>query len=83
MLDDITHTALSVDTGEHSEYQPLLKSSDGRLWERTKEIACLAQGFPPGGIPASAGTDTIRFMVLRVNDTPGPSPQYGRQGRFM
>jgi len=70
LRDDITHAALSVGTGGHAEYQALLKSSDGPLWERscTKDIARLAQGFPPGGIPASEGTDTIRF--IKVSDIP-------------
>jgi hypothetical protein len=70
LRDDITHAALSVGTGEHAEYQALLKSSDGPLWERscTEDIARLAQGFPPGGIPASEGTHTIRF--IKVSDIP-------------
>jgi len=73
LRDDITHAAhaaVNVDTGELAEYQTLLKSSDGPLWERscTEEIARLAQGFPPGGIPATEGTDTIRF--IKVGDIP-------------
>jgi hypothetical protein len=85
LLDDITHAALSADTGEHYEYQVLLKSSDGHLWERscTKEIACLAQGFPLAAFPRpQAPTPFDSCARTRVNDTPGPSPQYGRHGRF-
>jgi hypothetical protein len=69
LRDDITHAAhaaLNVDTGELSEYQALLKSSDGPLWERscTEEIARLAQGFPAGGIPESEGTNPIFFIPV-------------------
>jgi hypothetical protein len=60
-----TAAAIHCDTGELVEYQKLLKSSDGPLWERscTEEIARLAQGFPPGGIPRSEGTETIFFIA--------------------
>jgi hypothetical protein len=67
--DDTTHAAhaaLHVDSGETVEYQALLKSSDGHLWERscTEEIARLAQGFPAGGIPESEGTNTLFFIPI-------------------
>ena len=79
--DDITHAThvdLDVDTGELSEYQALLKSSDGPLRERScpEEIARLAQGFLPGGIPAFKGTNTIRF--IKVSDIPE-----GRKATFL
>jgi hypothetical protein len=55
-----------VDSGESVEYQALLKSSDGPLWERssTEEIAHLAQGFPGGGVPESKGTNTLFFIPI-------------------
>ena len=73
LRDDVTHAAhaaVNVDTGESVEYRALLKSSEGHLWERsfTEEIARLAQGFPPGGIPESEGTNTIKF--IRFDEMP-------------
>jgi hypothetical protein len=67
ICDDTTHAvhaALHVDSGESIEYQALLKSSDGHIWECscTEGIAHLAQRFPAGGIPASEGTNTL-FLI--------------------
>jgi hypothetical protein len=69
ICDDTTHAvhaALHVDSGKNIEYQALLKSSDGHIWECscTKEIAHLAQRFPASGIPASKGTNTLFFIPI-------------------
>jgi Reverse transcriptase (RNA-dependent DNA polymerase) len=68
-LDALQHqvaTAINVDTGALCEYQQLLKSSEGHLWEASacEEWARLAQGLPSAGIPASQGTNTIRFIPI-------------------
>jgi hypothetical protein len=59
--------AIHSDTGGLVEYQKLLKSSDGHLWEQScvEEITRLAQGCPLAGIPASVGTNTLFFIKLK------------------
>jgi hypothetical protein len=81
-LRDSIHTcaaALHSDTGELVEYQQLLRSSDGKLWEwsNIEEIARLAQGYPPKGIPLSAGTNTFFFIAVSAIP-PGRTPTYLR-----
>lgn len=59
--------AVHPDTGELSEYIPLLKSSDGVHWELAccEEIGRLAQGDMRTN---TTGTDTIHF--IRLSDIP-------------
>ena len=66
-----TFTAIHADIGDLAEYQKLLKSSEGHLWEQScvEEIARLAQGCPPAGIPATAGTNTIFFIQPKIMPT--------------
>ena len=61
------YTAIHPDTGDPAEYQKLLKSSDGHLWEQSsiEEWARLAQGCPPANIPESAGTNTLFFIKMK------------------
>lgn len=72
-------SALNCDTGKLVEYQQLLLTSDGPLWEHSgvEEWGRLAQGCPPSGIPVSAGTDTVHF--IRRNAIPkNRKPTYPR-----
>jgi hypothetical protein len=59
--------AIHFDTRDLAEYQKLLKSSEGHLWERScvEEIARLAQGCPSDSIPASAGTNNLFLIKLK------------------
>jgi hypothetical protein len=60
MRDDITHAALSVDTGAHFEYHTLLKSSDG-----PKEIVRLAQPMAASPRPkAPTPFDSSRSVIF-------------------
>jgi hypothetical protein len=58
--------AIHCDTGVLSEYQQLLQSSDGQLWERAciEELARLTNGYPEGGIPETSGTNTLEFIPI-------------------
>lgn len=73
------NSALHSDTGELVEYQKLLKSTEGPLWERSclEEIARLAQGLPDAGIPVSEGTNTI-FFIPYIKIPTGRKPTYLR-----
>jgi hypothetical protein len=55
------YKAIHPDTGEAVEYQSLLNSSDGHLWEEctSEEIGRLAQGYK-----LVKGTNTIHFIKL-------------------
>lgn len=66
-LQHAAHTAINVDTGDLAEYQQLLRSSEGHLWEQSAcaEFARLAQGLPSAGIPATQGTNTIHFIPVQ------------------